>query len=274
MRFHFVSARALALQCVAVILVGGSVVAAQDSVVLESENQQPIANASTDFLNSYRAKAVEKWEKEIKKIEARDAEEQDPDDAILFIGSSSIRRWDQIDSDMAPYRAIQRGYGGAKYSDLAIYAERLIQPHQYRALVIFVGNDVSGKPDDRTPSEVEALVRYVVGVSKAHQPTAPVLLIEVTPTQKRFAVWGKIREINAVLREVALSTPHTYFIATADRFLDPTGNPRNELFVDDQLHLNEVGYDRWAKRIHSQLHYVLRSEHDFANRIPEDASTE
>ena len=258
----------LVLLCCSVFLVGESSVVAQDPAAVEAIDGQPVANASTDFLEAYRSQAVEKWEKEIKKIEARDADEKDPADAILFIGSSSIRRWDQIESDMAPYRTIQRGYGGAKYGDLAIYAKRLIQPHQYRALVIFVGNDVSGKPDDRTPSEVEALARYVVGVSKAHQPTAPVLLIEVTPTKKRFAVWEKIRHINATLREVALSTPNTYFIATADRFLDPTGNPRTDLFVNDQLHLNEMGYDRWAELIRGQLNYVLRAEHEFANRAP------
>ena len=113
-------------------------------------------------------------------------DEQHSSDAILFIGSSSIRRWGDIAIDMAPYRPIQRGYGGAKYSDVAVFAERLIQPHRYRALVMFVGNDVSGKPQDHTPEEVERLVRYIVDVSLKHQSDAPVLLIEVTPTRKRF----------------------------------------------------------------------------------------
>ena len=226
--------------------------------------------ASDGFLEPYRAKAVERWEKEITKLEAKDAETVDPADAILFIGSSSIRRWSDIGTDMAPYRPVQRGYGGAKYSDVAIFAKRLLHPHQYRALVIFVGNDVSGKPEDHSPEQVEQLVRYVVGVSHAHQPAAPVLLIEVTPTEKRFDVWPQIRRVNERLREIALSTANTHFIATADHYLDPMGNPRNELFVDDRLHLNEQGYELWSKLIRRRLDEVLRKLDSF-NTAAQDA---
>lgn len=211
-----------------------------------------------DFLEPYRAAAIERWEKEIVKLEARNQSEQYPSDAILFLGSSSIRRWDEIAVDMSPYRAIQRGYGGAKYSDVAVFAERLIHPHQYRALVMFVGNDVSGKPADHTPDQVEQLVRHIVAVSHAHQSDAPVLIIEVTPTEKRFEVWPKIREVNARLREIALTTPNTYFVATAGDYLDRDGNPRNELFVEDRLHLNRDGYQRWSTLIRRRLDDVLR----------------
>lgn len=223
---------------------------------------------AADFLDRYRAKAIDKWEQAIAELEQRNASEDDPADAILFIGSSSIRRWGSIAIDMAPYRPIQRGYGGAKYSDLAVFAERLIQAHQYRALVSFVGNDVSGKPTDHTPDEVERLVRHVIAVAHQHQPSSPVLLIEVTPTEKRFEAWPKIREVNARLREIALSTPNTYFIATAEHYLDPTGYPRSELFVDDRLHLNEQGYQLWSDLIRRRLDEVLRATTEFRSRQP------
>ncbi len=213
---------------------------------------------TADLLEPYQAKSREKWEKEIAKLEARDAEQADPDDAILFIGSSSIRRWEDIAVDMSPYRTIQRGFGGSKYSDVAVFADRLLHPHHYRALVVFVGNDVSGKPEDHSPDQVEQLVRYLIGVSRAHRPNAPVLLIEVTPTEKRFDAWPRIREVNARIREVALTTPHTYFVSTAAFYLDPEGNPRPELFVEDRLHLNADGYDLWSTLIRRRLDEVFR----------------
>lgn len=112
------------------------------------------------------------------------------------------------------------------------------------------------------------LVRYVVGVSHAHEPTAPVFLIEVTPTEKRWVVWDKIRAVNARLREISLSTPNTYFIATASHFLLPEGKPRTELFVEDKLHLNEQGYDVWSGLIRRRLDDVFRMMADV------DAATE
>jgi len=210
-----------------------------------------------DILAPYRAAAVARWEEDIRTLEALDAVEENPADAVLFIGSSSIRRWNTIATDMAPYRVIQRGYGGAKYSDLAVFAERLLHPHQYRAVVVFVANDISGTPYDHSPQQVEQWVRYIVGVSRQHQPEAPVLLIEVTPTESRFAVWPQIRRVNERLREIALTTADTYFIATAEHYLDPYDEPRSELFVADKLHLNSDGYDLWSMLIRRRLDEVL-----------------
>ena len=229
-------------------------------------------NDADDWLEVYREKATERWEKEIVKLEARNGQQQHSADSILFIGSSSIRRWATIETDVAPYRPIQRGYGGAKFTDLAIYARRLIEPHQYRALVIFVANDVSGREDDHSADQVEQLVRYVVGVSHAHRGDAPVLLIEITPTAKRFEVWPKIREVNARLREIAFSTPNTYFIPTASHYLDPDGSPRTELFVDDKLHLNDEGYRIWGRLVRGRLDDVLRLHTLFEAREAEAAS--
>ena len=208
---------------------------------------------AAEFLVQYREKAMKRWSQDIETLEQRDVVQRDPEDAILFIGSSSIRRWDTIEIDMRPYQVVQRGYGGAKYSDLAVFAKRLIHPHKYNALVVFVANDVQGKSGDHSPQQVEECARYIVEVSRKHQPQSPVFFIEITPTRKRFSAWPLIRKANARLQQLALSMPDVYFIATADHFLDPSGNPRDELFVDDQLHLNSNGYKKWSTLIRREL---------------------
>ena len=77
-------------------------------------------------IERYRGAAVRRWESAIAGLEVKDRTETHPDNSILFVGSSSIRRWKHIAVDLAPYRPIQRGYGGAKWSDVAIFADRLI----------------------------------------------------------------------------------------------------------------------------------------------------
>lgn len=227
----------------------------------DTSTSSPVDAAA--LLVPYRTAAVSNWEADIRKFEALDAAEDDPADAVLFVGSSSIRLWDSISEDMAPYRVIQRGFGGSKYSDVAVFAKRILYPHQYRALVVFVGNDVSGQPDDHSPEQVEQLAGYIVNVSQRHQPDAPVLLIEVTPSESRFQVWPQIRQVNARLREIALTTPNTYFIATAEYYLDRNGYPRSELFVADKLHLNRAGYTLWSTLIRRRLDDVLRMHETF-----------
>jgi hypothetical protein len=85
---------------------------------------------------------VTRWEPDIAALEALDGREADPPDAILFVGSSSIRLWDSITADMAPWSVVRRGYGGARYRDLCHFAPRLVANHDPRAIVVFVGNDI------------------------------------------------------------------------------------------------------------------------------------
>ena len=200
------------------------------------------------------------------------AAETDPADAIMFIGSSSIRRWETMERDMAPYRTIRRGYGGAKYTDMGVLVERIVTPHQYRAIVMFVGNGVVGAPNDHSPEMIEGLTRHIVSVSRKHQPNAPFFIIEITPCERRYNAWSKIRAVNARLREVALSTPDTYFIPTASHYLKADGTPRPELFVADRLHLNEAGYELWSSIIRRRLDDVLRARTIETERASEIAS--
>ena len=89
----------------------------------------------------------------------------------MFIGSSSIRRWTDLNTDMTPRKTINRGYGGAKFTDLAVYIDRIVKPHQFKALVVFVGNDIVGKSDDKSPVEVARLFK----ASGRMSPTCPSL---------------------------------------------------------------------------------------------------
>ncbi len=238
---------------------------AQDVAAPPSEPNQAAATTAANVISNEvpvtaadREAIVKRWERDIISLEKENESLADNEDAILFIGSSSIRRWDSIATDMAPFRCIERGYGGAKFSDVAVYAKRLIEPHQYRAMVMFVANDVSGRPDDHSLDQIEAWVRYIVGVSRAHQPDAAVLIVEITPCESRFASWDKIRAVNSLLKEIALTTPDTYFIPTAEHYLTADDHPRPELFVGDKLHLSPPGYELWGSLIRQRLGDVLR----------------
>jgi hypothetical protein len=210
-----------------------------------------------DVVEKYRAQAEEKWEDAIAKLEQLDAQQSDPERAILFIGSSSIRLWETISQDMQPYAAIRRGYGGAKFTDVGVFAERLIKPHAYRGLVVFAANDVTGKPADTPLDDIRELVMHIIATSRQHQPEAPVFLMEITPTPSRFDAWAKIRDVNAMMRDLALTEPRVYFISSAQHVLDDQKSPQPKLFRDDMLHLNQDGYQLWATIIKHSLDQFL-----------------
>src|SRR4030042_4895717 len=131
---------------------------------------------------------VKAWENEIEKFEQLDVSKSYPSDAIMFAGSSSIRLWSTMGKDMLPYNVIQRGYGGAKLSDFAVYADRILYPHVCSAIIFFIGNDISGDQDDKSPEQVAQLFRATLFKIRKRFPDTPVFWISITPTPARWHV--------------------------------------------------------------------------------------
>lgn len=200
---------------------------------------------------------VKAWESDIEKFEQLDVTKSYPSDAILFAGSSSIRLWSTIGKDMMPYNVIQRGYGGAKLSDFVVYADRIIYPHPCKAIVIFIANDISGNENDKSPLEVSQLFRKTLYIIRRKFTDTPVFWISVTPTPSRWAVWPEIKEANGMIKEICESHRNTYFIDTEKYFLNSSGLPRSELFIEDKLHLNPEGYKIWSGIIKNELDNML-----------------
>jgi hypothetical protein len=200
------------------------------------------------------------WEKDIRKFEHLDSIETYAANAVLFAGSSSIRLWSSLDSDMAPYPVIQRGYGGARLSDFSFFAGRIIYPHPCRAIVLFVANDITGSDADKTPEEVRDLFLNVLNTIREKFPDTPVFWIEITPTGSRWKAWPQIEKANMLIQKVCNKEKNTYFISTKDYFLNSSGLPKEELFRPDRLHLNEEGYAVWSGIIKKELEKVIGNQ--------------
>jgi hypothetical protein len=197
------------------------------------------------------------WENDIQKFEQLDRTEKYPNDAVIFAGSSSIKLWSTLENDMLPYPVIQRGYGGARLSDFAVYADRIFSPHQCRGIVIFIANDITGGKEDKSPAEVARLFRDVLKTIRKTHPETPVFWIAVTPTPSRWSVWNEIRKAGSKIQDICEHQANTFFIRTDYAFLDENGKPRTELFIGDKLHLNQQGYAIWTEIIKKELEKVI-----------------
>lgn len=224
--------------------------------VIVAEGPYDIVRDRDTSLDQYR-EAAAKWNHDVELLVVNNATDGGPD-KILCLGSSSFRLWDEIASDMAPYQVVRRAYGGAKYCDLAIHSDRLMADLEFKAAMIFIGNDITGKEDDKKPEEVARLASKVIESIRRERPSAPVFLIAVTPTPSRFDVWPKIREANAALETLASKDKNIYFVATEKDYLNSQGLPREELFKSDRLHQNHDGYMIWSSILKRNLDRVIR----------------
>jgi len=204
--------------------------------------QSPVAK----YIN---APEVRKWEADIQVFDSLNQVEASGPNTLLVTGSSSVRLWHTVQRDLQPYQVLQRGYGGAKLSDYIYYMERIIPPHDFKAIVLFIANDISGGGQSRTPKEMFQLYRTLARKVKKRHPNTPLFWVETTPTPSRWEVWPQVSEANKDIRDFAERFDLLHFIATSEAYLNAEARPDSSYFVDDMLHLNDQGYALWSELI-------------------------
>lgn len=165
--------------------------------------------------------------------------------ATVFTGSSSIAGWDQLAEDFPSRPVLKHGLNGARINDIVDRFDRLAGRFRPSVIVVFAGsNDLvpsrPGKPED-----VVEGVRALLGASRSLPTPAPIVWIEITPTPRRAARLADVLEANRRVRQLAAREDDLYIVPAAEQFLNADGNPRQDYFVADGLHLNRRGYQVW-----------------------------
>ena len=165
---------------------------------------------------------------------------------LVLTGSSSIRRWEHAQRDLAAWGPIQRGFGGAWLRDVAGWADRLVLAHEPRAVVVYAGtNDLT---DGAPPTDVLKSWRCLVHTVLEADPDTHVVFVPVTPNPARWGGWPTAEAFNADV-EALTSHPNLHYADVATPFLALGAPPPEHLFVSDQLHLSEDGYALWTPPI-------------------------
>src|SRR5258705_6956019 len=186
----------------------------------------------------------DRWEPAIKKFEDADKVTPPPQNAIVFIGASSIVRWNLPDSfPESGARAINRGFGGSLPPDSPRDADRIVIPYKPRIVVFYAGdNDVEA---NHTPQQIAD--DFVAFERKVHTalPATQIIFISIKPSIRRFPWIEQIKGANALVRQYCATHQHLTFVDIVPQMLGPDGKPRKELLVEDGLHMTPAGYKIW-----------------------------
>ena len=205
-----------------------------------------------------------RYEGAIQAFEAADRENMPPPGAIVVTGSSSIARWnDAMPADLAPLTVIPRGFGGSAMADVLHFVHRVVIAYQPRAVVIYEGDNDTGRfmvP----PATIAAELEQIVAAVHAELPETRVYVMSVKPSLARVAFWDKAQEANALYREVAAADDRVRYIDVATPFLQADGTVMDDIFIDDGLHLNEKGTRIWASTIKAAL-MAIEAQYESTN---------
>ena len=185
------------------------------------------------------------WAESIAAFAAADLKNTPSPGGVVFVGSSSIRLWSDLETQLTGARGIlNRGFGGARISDCTRYVERVVFPYAPRLIVVYAGeNDLA---EGSQPKDVfNEFVRFVERVRKT-LPATRIQYISIKPSPARAGLIASIRETNGLIRQFVTSGSNLEFIDVFTPMLDDAGRPRGELFQADALHLNSAGYKLWA----------------------------
>lgn len=196
------------------------------------------------------------WEEDIAAFERADRESPPPQRPIVFAGSSSIRLWDDLESDMAPLPVIGRGFGGAKTPDLIHYSDRIISAYDPRAVVLYIGsNDMSRFPfaaPPATPTQVAGRLSELAKAIHARSPAVPLYFVALKPTRVG-AEDEDVAQVNAAIEALAASDPRIHAIDANAGLRDAEGRADRRYLLFDGLHLNRAGYAVWGPPIRERL---------------------
>ncbi len=184
------------------------------------------------------------WVEEMDAFAKLDADKAPPENAVLFIGSSSIRLWDLAKS-FPNLVAINRGFGGSQICDSTLRAESLALKYKPRLIVFYAGdNDINGgKSAEQVHIDFGAFVAKV----RASLPETPIVVISIKPSIARWKLRDVQREANKLIAADCGADESLEFVDVWPVMLGDDGEPRKDIFVEDGLHLNELGYKLWAE---------------------------
>ena len=191
------------------------------------------------------------WQ-DVQTIKSYDAMYKPPVHPILFVGSSSIRKWDNLQLDFGKYNVLNRGVGGTVINDIIVYLNDLVFAYEPRQVVLYVGeNDVVNEAN--TADTIMSRTIRLYSLIRAKMPSVPLVYIAIKPSPSREKFVQKVIDANDKIKAYLSKEKNTAFVNIFPLMLNKEGKMRPELFVSDMLHMNADGYAIWKKAVKPYL---------------------
>ena len=187
------------------------------------------------------------YDNEIRDFKHQDSLSFPKPNGILIIGSSSIRKWTDMEKRFADKPIIRRGVGGCTLSQLVkYYTPYILFPYHPRKIFIYAGeNDIAyGGNSDSVYTNFKTLYSMI----RQQLPDAKIYYLSIKPSPSRVAFNAEFDKANYLIKTYLADKSNSIYIdMNTVIYKKETTTPDSSLFEKDYLHLNSSGYDRWQK---------------------------
>lgn len=190
---------------------------------------------------------------EINHFKKEDSLHFPPKHAILFLGSSSFRKWEDAQKYFPGYTIINRGFGGSTIPDATYYADEIVFPYEPKQIVIYEGdNDVASSSAITADSVLNRFEKLFYTIRR-RLPETYIAYVSIKPSPSRQKLMPEMARANTLIKNFLKGKKRTAFIDVYHKMLTADGQPDKSLFLSDNLHMNEKGYEIWQKAIQPYL---------------------
>lgn len=190
---------------------------------------------------------------DILKFKSIDSASPPPQNAILFIGSSSFTRWTDVNTYFPGYTIINRAFGGSTIADLLHFSDAILNPYHPRQVVIYCGENDFAASDSITTDIVNNRFVALFTLIRSRIPGAKITYVSMKPSPSRWQLKDKMVTSNKFIRKYLKKQPNTSYVDVWSKMLDKNKQPIPTIYVEDQLHMNAQGYKIWQKAIKPHL---------------------
>ncbi len=163
-------------------------------------------------------------------------------ETIVFTGSSSIRKWQDVQERFPERQIVNTGFGGSQASDLSYYIYDLILRYHPKKVFIYEGdNDLFAK---KKPDKIRQDLKRIIDGIQRNDSTTQVVLIGAKPSIARWKLKEKYQRLNRKMQRLAQNNPSVEYADVWNPMLD-TNHLKKDIFIEDGLHMNDKGYDIW-----------------------------
>ncbi len=193
---------------------------------------------------------IDRFEEEIKAFEHVDRTRRYNSGNTVFVGSSSIRMWENLESDLNDIDAMNRGFGGSTIPEVYHYFDRIVSKYKPGRIVIYAGeNDIA---EDADPVTVARNFEVLIKLIRDKHGAIPVYFISLKPSPARWSLESKFLETNERIKNYCAKNDDLFYIDIHPAMINDN-KPDPDLYVEDDLHMSRRGYEIWLKAIQSAL---------------------
>lgn len=205
------------------------------------------------FLTSATGQSNASFKGEIDQFLHQDSLKMPPRDAILFIGSSSFKKWTDVDQYFPGYTIINRGFGGSQLPNLIYYADKIIYPYHPKQVIIYCGENDFDYDKSVSADSVFERFHTLFDLIRENLPEANIGFVSIKFSPSRKFAWEKIKKTNSMVEDFLEEQSNAAYIDITRPMFGNDGKAITSLYLPDQLHMRPAGYKIWKKQIQPYL---------------------